>query len=189
MSNYELIHDSIQYAILHKHLVSTSSADLSSFLTSQRKGGCTHRSRVSAHERWWLYFWGIQVRESAPTSGGPPPQPIFTHKPLPCPQLTAQICSLWLSWSSALPPSFQPLQLINNWPRITNNRNRKRKCPSSELLPPWSTRFFVLGSGTSWMLLVLDSLMCVCLRWHCGIIWEAGFFRFKGVWKLTSNFK
>lgn len=135
------------------------------------------------------YRWEKVLRPLEAPPPHPTPEPIFTHKPLPCPQLTAQICSLWLSWSSALPPSFQPLQLINNWPRITNNRNRKRKCPSSELLPPWSTRFFVLGSGTSWMLLVLDSLMRVCLRWHCGIIWEAGFFRFKGVWKLTSNFK
>lgn len=49
--------------------------------TSQREGGCPHGPRVPAHERRWLYFCGIQVRESAPAFGVP--RAHLTHQP-PC---------------------------------------------------------------------------------------------------------
>lgn len=59
--------------------------------------------------------------------------------------LCAQICSLWLDWSSVLPPSSQPLQLPNKWPRITNNRNSQQdeeELLPCELVPPWSTKLY-----------------------------------------------
>lgn len=111
-----------------------------------------------------------------------PQSPFYPSTPAPS-LLCAQVCSLWLGWSSAPSPSSQPLQLTNKWPRITTNRiqNKKSLSPQPfELLPPWSTRFFFfLGFGTFWMRLVLDLnvLYVLDMTLWCHLI---GFFRFKG---------
>lgn len=144
------------------------------FCISQRERGRTHRPRVPAHERRWLYFWGIQVRERAPASGAPRASFYPSTPPAPSP-LSAQIGSVCLGWSSALPPSSQPLQLTTNWPRTTNNRNQKEE---EEVSLTWTSttmkhkRFLsVLGRPGYYL--------CRTLVWHCGVFWEAGFFRFK----------
>ena len=136
----------------------------SSFLTSQREGGRTHRSRVSAHERRWLYFWGIQVRESAPASGAPRAH-FYPSAPAPAPCfLPIPALSGWAGALHSLPPS-QPLQLTNNWPRITNSGNKKMK---EKKKMKWTStipkhKIFVLGCWD--VLLVLDFLVCGC-AWY-----------------------
>lgn len=93
------------------------------------------------------------------------PEPYYPSTLAPS-LICAQISSLWQGWSSALPPSSQPLQLTNKWSRITSNRNSKQE----EVPPHISTSttvkhkilfFSLLGFGTSWMLLVLDFVLYV----------------------------
>lgn len=157
---------------------------LCSLLASQRKGGRTHRPRVSANERRWLYFWGIQVRESTLASGAPPPVPrelsfsffFFTHKPLPCPalprprprQLSAQTCSvsLCLGWSSAFFfLTFAADETLTRKQQMTTSEY----CKVSHIWTPATAKHknFGLGTGTPFMLfppvgLYVCVYACVC---------------------------
>lgn len=112
------------------------------------------------------------------------PQSQFYPSTLAPSLICAQISSLWQGRSSALPPSSQPLQLTNKWSRITSNRNSKQ-----EEVPPHNSTsttvkhkilFFSPGFLGRPGCYLCRTLYCMCLIWHCGVIWEAGFFRFKG---------
>lgn len=148
------IDDSKRYAIWHTHsLIAIWFAwTPRSLLTSQREGGCAHRSRVSAHERRWLYFWGIQVRESAQASGARPPpssERIFTHKPLPCPLHPSLVPRSALSVSLAglelclLP--LKPLQLISNTDTGMANKTESRHNNVSRIWTSASVKHKIFG--------------------------------------------
>lgn len=100
-----------------------------------------------------------------------PQSPILPINPCPVPAFCPDLLSLslWLGWSSALPPSSQPFQLTNNWSRITNNRNSKQQ---QEVPLIWTSTIVKHNNFFSGFADVLDAtcvgLFCVC-AW-CDIV-------------------
>lgn len=112
------------------------------YLSSQRERGRTHRPWVPANERRWVYFCGIQVREGAPASRAPPPEPPFlTFNPGPAPTSGPDLS---LTGPAALHslPSSQTFQLIT---KSLKSIKDGMKCPQSDLLPQRSTRHLFSG--------------------------------------------
>lgn len=153
------------------------------FLFSERKGGCTHGPWVSAHERWWLYFCGIQVRDSALAPGAPVESPFFFLQPSSAARFPDLLCQL--AWSSAPRlPFFLFVQNFYSWPKNKSPRNKdtrvkKKKPLLCELPPPWSTRLCILGClgcDLYWTLLRVFGLVEPLLS-----VREAELFRFKGL--------
>lgn len=149
-------------------------------LISQREGGRTHRPRVPAHERRWLYFWGIQVRESAPASGTP-----RAHF-LPINLCPVHAFLLFLAGLELCTPSLLSTFTADlKWPWITSNTNitpwKGEVPPHLDFYHPEAQDFFSSWAlGRLWMLLRVGLLLCVCLIWHCDVMRGRNIFRFKG---------